>query len=61
MITFRDKTFCASPGCANECGRKMSDEERAQIYKMAELYADEVLPVCYGYFCGDESSQKGIK
>jgi len=31
IITFRHKTFCASPGCNNECGRKMKDEERAQI------------------------------
>lgn len=56
MITFRDKTFCASPGCTNECGKKMSDEERTQIYKMAELCPDEVLPVCYGYFCGETVS-----
>jgi len=23
-----DRTFCASPHCKNECGRKMTEEER---------------------------------
>ena len=54
MVTFRDKTFCASPGCINECGRKMSDEERSQIQRMIDRCPDEVLPVCYGYFCGEK-------
>lgn len=30
-MTFKDKTFCASPNCQNECGRKMTDEEYKEI------------------------------
>lgn len=26
-----DKTFCGSPNCKNECGRKMTDKERQYI------------------------------
>jgi hypothetical protein len=58
MITFRDKTFCASPNCNNECGRKMSDFEKAQLFDMAQRNPDECLPVSYGYFCGDPCSHE---
>lgn len=46
MITFKDKTFCVSPNCKNDCGRKMTEHE-----KLEAIIND--LPVCYGYFCGD--------
>lgn len=44
---FRDKTYCASPNCKNECGRKMSPEI-ASI-----LAADKYGRTSYGYFCGE--------
>ncbi len=50
MITFLDKTFCSSPNCTNECGRKMTKEEHAQLQNLSP---DEWLPVCSGYFCGE--------
>ena len=41
----KDKSFCASPQCKNECGRKMKDELR-------EILAMQNMPwVSYGYFC----------
>lgn len=42
-----DKTFCASPNCQNECGRKMSDEHKAIIKKNANPW------ISYAYFCGE--------
>lgn len=44
MITFKDRTYCASPNCKNECGRKMKQEEQFQLKKSD-------LPVSYAYFC----------
>lgn len=44
---FRDKTYCASPNCKNECGRKMSPEIESI------LKADKYGRTSYAYFCGD--------
>ncbi len=44
-MSYLDKTFCASPHCNNDCGRRMTDSQRAGLNKNAELR------VCYGYFC----------
>lgn len=45
MICYKDKTFCASPNCKNECGRKITLDEH--------MYANEQgLYVAYAYFCG---------
>lgn len=45
MRSFKDKTFCASPGCENECGRKMTEDEKKELIR-------DPMPVCYAYFCG---------
>lgn len=45
MICWRDTTYCASPDCINECGRKMSEEVKKEADK-------STLPVAYAYFCG---------
>lgn len=47
-MTFRDKTFCASPDCTNKCGRKMTEIESAQLAQAAEGTL-----VSYSYFCGE--------
>lgn len=44
MICFKDKTFCASPNCKNECGRKMTPREEIESDKAG-------LPVSYSDFC----------
>lgn len=44
MLSFRDKTYCASPNCNNECGRKMTDIEKYEL-SQSEFY------VSYAYFC----------
>lgn len=60
-MTFLDKTFCASPDCTNECGRKMTDAERGALQIWAALMnpandPDIIAPVCYAYFCGEPIS-----
>jgi hypothetical protein len=46
-MSYLDKTFCQSPQCINECGRKMTDEERNKLSNLVgEL-------ISYGYFCGE--------
>lgn len=60
-MSFLDKTFCASPDCKNECGRKMSEEEQQHrtnlVWKNPESCANLV---SWGYFCG-EPQPEGIE
>ena len=42
-MSYLDKTFCASPRCNNDCGRRMTDAERERL--------------TYGYFCGEQDGQ----
>lgn len=54
MFCYRDKTFCASPNCTNECGRKMTEQERAEAER---LY----MPVAYADFCSEELKENKVK
>ena len=47
LMSYLDKTFCASPNCKNDCGRRMTDEEHQRLIY---LNTDRV---SYGYFCGE--------
>ena len=50
-MSFLDKTFCASPNCKNDCGRRMTDRERDLLtYSQAQY-------VSYGYFCGEDDRE----
>jgi hypothetical protein len=40
-----DMTFCASPNCKNECGRKMEPDQKSFLYEWPNK------PVSYAYFC----------
>ncbi len=42
---YRDKTYCASPNCKNECGRKISPEIEVL------LKSDKYGRTSYAYFC----------
>jgi hypothetical protein len=44
-MSFKDKTFCASPMCRNECGRKMTDDEKKELSTLDDAQ------VWWGYFC----------
>ena len=52
-MTFLDRTFCASPSCKNECGRKMTIEQKKVL---AFGLSKDAFPANYtswGYFCGE--------
>ena len=50
-MCYKDKTFCASPQCKNECGRQMTNEEKEHIKTQKEW-------VSYAYFCGQPDEEK---
>jgi hypothetical protein len=48
-MSFKDKTFCISPDCKNECGRKMSVNEIRELQKLPIWGRN----ISQAYFCGD--------
>ncbi len=48
MITYADRTFCASRACINECGRKITKEQRADAVR-------KNMAISWGFFCGEDS------
>ena len=44
-MSYRDKTFCASPNCKNDCGRQLTDEIRQGARASNQLLS-------LAYFCG---------
>jgi hypothetical protein len=55
-MSFKDKTFCASPGCTGKCGRKMTHTERSQLRGITKMIG-KAYPVAYAYFCGEPNEQ----
>jgi hypothetical protein len=49
FMNYLDRAFCASPNCKNDCGRKMTEYERANL----KYWHGQV--VSYAYFCGEEN------
>ncbi len=47
MLNYKDKTFCASPNCKNECGRKLTQEDKKKAQELG-------LFISLAYFCSDE-------
>ncbi len=52
-MCFKDRTFCASPGCTNACGRQMSAELKIEARNSGML-------VSYGLFCEEEIDLKEV-
>jgi len=48
MLCFRDVTYCASPNCLNACGRKMTEEIKAEAKK-------QPYPISFANFCDSEN------
>lgn len=46
-----DKTFCGSPECKNECGRKLPEEYREAIWRDPNNISGKF--ISYAYFCGE--------
>lgn len=54
MVTFKDRSFCASPDCKNECGRQLTDELKEELERANRPDKwDGLLLVAWGYFCGE--------
>ena len=51
-MSLLDKTFCASPNCKNECGRKMTEQEKRELESFNEY---NWVAVSQGYFCGESN------
>jgi len=50
-MSYKDRTFCASPNCKNECGRKLIEEERIDLAMLEDAGYWSAI-VSYAYFCG---------
>jgi hypothetical protein len=46
MISYKDRIFCASPNCNNDCGRQLTSEDKRLAIQRCEL-------ICSAYFCGE--------
>ena len=58
-MTFKDKTFCASPNCDGSCGRRMTSQERSQLNGLKKMHGKDYI-VSYGYFCGEPQDDKMV-
>ncbi len=57
-MTYKDRTYCASPNCTNKCGRKMPENEKKLL---ESLYSKGFsMLVSYAYFCGTDKKEKKI-
>ncbi len=52
MTCWRDITYCMSPNCTNECGRKMDSDLKEH------LRFDKVSRISFAYFCGEPNTEK---
>jgi hypothetical protein len=53
MITYKDKTFCASKVKKHTCGREFTKEDEVNAKRVG-------LPVAYGNFCKSINHKKQI-
>lgn len=53
MICFKDRTFCCSKDCKNECGRQWTKELQEEANKWAKDSGfEDGAPIAFSYFCG---------
>jgi len=60
-MSFLDKTFCASPNCVNECGRKMSPEETEYLQALKIQGREWDCMVSMAYFCDHPTNTPHFK
>lgn len=46
IFYYGGRTFCRSPNCMNECGRKLTKEQEEDARNKGYL-------ICSAYFCGE--------
>lgn len=51
MWCFKDKIFCGSKNCNNDCGRKITEEEKKEARELN-------IPIAYGSFCEEINKTK---
>lgn len=54
MITYKDRTFCASKVKKHACGREFTKEDEKLSKKIG-------LPIAYGNFCKEDAELHGNK
>lgn len=54
-ICFKDRTFCVSPNCTNECGRKLTHELEQEAWKW---WGGDDAPISVAYFCNNNTTDK---
>lgn len=58
IMSFKDRTFCASKNCKNKCGRKMTSNEKQELAKLGIEGVKLSLLVTYEYFCEEPSYEE---
>jgi len=53
MICYLDRTFCSSPDCTNDCGRKFTKEHEKGAALWAKQMGIESAPIAYSDFCSN--------
>lgn len=57
MMCFRDRTYCNSPYCTNECGRQLTDEVREAARKW---WGSDDAPIAVSDFCSKKETIHGV-
>lgn len=47
---YKDRTWCASPNCKNECGRQLTEQDRLDAI---QWWGGDSFPISMGEFCDD--------
>lgn len=59
MMCYKDRTFCVSPSCTNECGRKLTPEIREAAQKWWGMEGEA--PIACSFFCGELKDDPVVK
>jgi hypothetical protein len=54
-MSFKDRTYCASPQCTNECGRKLTEDQKRDVAMLSDAGYWSA-QVSYAYFCGEDGT-----
>lgn len=53
MICYRDRTFCVSKNCTNECGRQLTPEI---VEDAKKWWGGDDAPIAQGTFCESKAT-----
>lgn len=56
-MAFLDRTFCASPNCENDCGHKMTSEQKSKLDYLNETRGP--IFVSWSFLCGSPQDDIG--